>query len=139
MHPLHQTVQISGSGCEYTAIATDAILPFCGENLTFNLVKQNLTHYDEIVTAETNVVVCDNTIVQEVCMWSHFNEWARMIEQESSSESSRRVVDGIWWAGDSTGVREANAIASFSLLTQIVLDGLMKSVRSGGSKVEICS
>ncbi|KAL3797391.1 hypothetical protein HJC23_010517 [Cyclotella cryptica] len=142
VHPLNQTVQISASGSEYTAIETDAILPFVGDKLTFTLVKQNLTQFDEIVTADPKVVECDNTMVQEVCMWSHFNEWARMIEQESSSESSKASVDmekGIWWAGDSSGVKEANAIASYSLLTQTILDGLMESVRSGGSIVKVCS
>jgi hypothetical protein len=138
MRPFNQTVQISGSSCDYTAIETDAIVPHQGDKLTFNLVKQCLVEYDEICTTETVVVECDNSLVQEVCMWRKFNEWARMIEHESISEKSESIAcvrDGLWWSGDSFEVKEANAMALFSLYTQIVLDGLMESIKNDGLKI----
>ena len=140
MRPLNQTVQISGSSCDYTAIETDAIAPHQGDKLTFNLVKQCQVQYDEICATETVVVECDNSLVQEVCMWRNFNEWARMIEQESKSEKSKSMAcirDGLWWSGDSSEVKEANAMVLYSLFTQIVLDGLMESIRHDGSKIKL--
>lgn len=140
MRPLNQTVQISGSSCEYTAIETDAIVPHQGDTLTFNLVKQFQAQYGEICTMETVVVECDNSLVQEVCMWRNFNEWARIIERESISEKSKSMAcarDGLWWSGDSSEVKEANAMATYSLHTQIVLDGLMESIRNHGSKIKL--
>jgi hypothetical protein len=72
MHPLNQTVQISGHGCEHTSNMADAILPFKGDKLKYSLIKQCFIQYDEITTTESNVVECDNSIVQEVWMWKNF-------------------------------------------------------------------
>ena len=137
MHPLNQTVQISGRNCKHTAIMTDAILPFKGDKLRYNLVKQDLIQYDEITTTETEVVECDNSLVQEVCMWKNFNFMSRAIKQEPTKSKNEVPADGTWWSGDSAAVKEANSIASFSLLTQVVLDGLMESIQSGGMKVKL--
>lgn len=115
---------------------TDAILPFKGDKLKYNLVKQGLIQYDEITTTESKVVECDNSIVQEVLMWKNFHKWARTVEQDSK-EASECSTYGSWWSGDSSSINEANCIASYSLLTQEILDGLMKSVSTGGSKVAI--
>jgi len=136
-HPLNQTVHISGHGCGYTSIITDAILPFAGASLMYTKVKQDLTQYDEIVTNETEVIECDNTLVQEVCMWRNFNRLTRVIDKESTLNSSASIADECWWSGDSRDVKEANSIASYSLLTQIIIDGLMESINCKGSKVKI--
>lgn len=138
LHPLNQTVQISSSDSEYNAIETDAILPHKGDTITYNLVKQGLIQYDEVCTNETKVVESDNSLVQEVCMWGNFAKWARKIEETANTPAAvvaRNVENEIWWGGDSEEVKEANAIASYSLHTQIVLDGLMSSIQNGGSKV----
>eukprot|EP00970_Alexandrium_tamarense_P012682 scaffold3053_cov204-Alexandrium_tamarense.AAC.10 len=138
LHPLNQTVQISSSDSEYNAIETDAILPHKGDTITYNLVKQGLIQYDEVCTNETKIVESDNSLVQEVCMWGNFAKWARKIEETANTPAAvaaRNVENEIWWGGDSEEVKEANAIASYSLRTQIVLDGLMSSIQNGGSKV----
>ncbi|KAL7531642.1 hypothetical protein ACHAXR_006253, partial [Thalassiosira sp. AJA248-18] len=121
IHPLNQTVHIYGTGSECTATMTDAILPRKGNKLPFSLVKQGLIQYDEITTEETKEMEYDNVRVQEVCMWSNFAKWARKIEEESSSapEIAVDTKNEKWWAGDSVEVKEANAIASYSLHTQI--------------------
>lgn len=137
MHPLNQTVQISGRGCSHTSIMTDAILPFEGDILTYNLVKQDLMQYDEITTTKAEVMECDNSLVQEVLMWKNFNVWARTIERECTDPSTAVVLRGEPWSGNSNGIKEANSIASFSLVTQLVLDGLMESIQSEGLKVKI--
>ena len=140
IHPLNQTVSVSGTGAEYTAVMTDAILPRKGNTLSFSMVKQGLIQYDEITTEETKDMQSDNTHVQEVCMWRNFAKWARKIEEEASSSSSASGTDiknGKWWAGDSEEAKEANAIASYSLHTQIVLDAMMESIKNGGAKVEV--
>jgi hypothetical protein len=116
---------------------TDAILPFKGDKLKYNLVKQGLIQYDEITTTESEVVECDNSIVQEVLMWKNFHKWARTVEQDSKEAPGCSTTCGSWWSGDSSSIKEANSIASYSLLTQEILDGLMKSVSTGGSKVTI--
>eukprot|EP00804_Cyclotella_cryptica_P026021 CCRYP_018187-RA/>CCRYP_018187-RA protein AED:0.89 eAED:0.89 QI:0/0/0/0.5/1/1/2/0/131 len=54
----------SAESSDYTAIETDAILPFVSEKLMFTLVKQNLTQFDEIVTANTKVVECYKTWIR---------------------------------------------------------------------------
>lgn len=139
MHPLNQTVQISGHGCKYTAIETDAILPFKGEKLNFYLVDQDIDENYETVST-TKRVEFDNTLVQEVCMWRNFHEWTRKIENAvstSNSSSSLDIDQGKWWCGDDSAVKEANAMATYSLHTQIVLDGLMESVRRNSSNVKL--
>ena len=103
----------------------------------YTKVKQNLSRFDEIVTNETEVIECDNTLAQEVCMWRNFNRWTRTIEKESTPNSSDSIADGCWWSGDSNDIKEANSIAFYSLLTQIVLDGLMESIKCKGSRVKI--
>ena len=136
--PLNQTVTISGTGSTYTATMTDAILPRPGEKLSYSLVKQGLLKDAEITTEETKRMEFDNTDVQEVCMWKNYSKMARKIDEESSSTSDLpSAVDQKWWCGESTEVREANAIASYSLHTQIVLDALMKSIELGGAKVQL--
>ena len=103
----------------------------------YTKVKQDLTQYDEIVTNETEVIECDNTLVQEVCMWRNFNRLTRVIDKESTLNTSASIADGCWWSGDSSDVKEANSSASYSLLTQIIIDGLMESINCKGSKVKI--
>ena len=141
IHPLCQTVMISGTGgAGYTATMTDAILPLQGEKLSFTLFKQGLLKDAEITTQETKVVEFDNTDVQEVCMWKNYSKMARKIDEESASTSTdllSAVEDEKWWHGESVEVREANAIASYSLYTQIVLDLLMKSIELDGAKVKV--
>ena len=135
LHPLNQTVQISGSGQEYSAILTDPILPHKGDTISFKLVKQDLIQYDAICTNETKLVECDNNLVQEVRMWGNFAKWTRKIEE--SVDAAKDVENEVWWGGDSEEVKEANAIASYSLHTQIVLDALMESIRLSGAKVQV--
>ena len=138
IHPLCQTVTISGTGSGYTATITDAILPLPGEKLSYTLFKQGLLQDAEITTQETKVMEFDNTDVQEVCMWKNYSKMARKIDEVSVSTSDLpSVVDEKWWCGESDEVREANAIASYSLYTQIVLDCLMKSIELDGAKVQV--
>ena len=137
MHPLNQTAQISGHGCKQTAIMTDAILPFNGDKLSYNLVTQDLTQYDEITTTESTKIECDNTLVQEVLMWRNFNKWVRTVELESKPNSTDSKTHGPWWSGDSKAIEEANSIALYSLVTQLVLDGLMESIKLNGLKLKI--
>jgi len=118
---------------------TDAILPRKGSKLSYSLVKQDLTQYDEITVEEATEMHFDNSRVQEVCMWSNFAKWANKIEEDASA-STLAVIDEKnekWWAGDSDEVKEANDIASYSLHTQIVLDALMESIELGGAKVQV--
>lgn len=139
IHPLNQTVNIYGSGSEYTATMTDAILPRKGSKLSFSLVKQDLIN-DEITIDETKEMHYDNSRVQEVCMWSNFVKWARKIEEEYAPVSALAGIGekrDKWWAGESEEVNEANRIASYSLRTQIVLDALMESIELGGAKVQV--
>ena len=132
-------MQVSGTGAEYTATMTDAILPRPGNKLSFSLVNQGIIQYDQVTTEETKVMEYDNTDVQEVCMWKNFANMTRKIEEESSLASAAAidVNNEKWWAGDSTEVKEAKAIASYSLHTQIVLDALMESIRLDGAKVRV--
>ena len=139
MHPLNQTVHISGHGCKQTAVMTDAILPFKGDKLSYNLITQDLTQYDEITTTESAKIECDNTLVQEVHMWRNFNEWARAIELYSTPNSADSRADGSWWSGESNSIKESNSFALYSLVTQMVLDGLMESIKSNGLKLKIKS
>ncbi len=112
---------------------TDPILPYKGEQIRFTLAKQDLIRYDEICTEEIKVVECDNSLVQEVCMWGHFAKWSKKIQEEKGSPKD--PGNEVWWGGDSNEVKAANAIASFSLHTQIVLDALMESIRLKGAKI----
>ena len=117
---------------------TDPILPRKGDMLSYSLVKQGLIQYDEITTEDRKEIQVDNSQVQEVCMWSNFAKWARKIEEESSSASAAADVEKEkWWSGDSAEVKEANAIALYSIHTQIVLDALMQSIKLGGTKVQV--
>jgi len=73
-------------------------------------------------------------------MWKNYSKMARKIDEESASTSTdlpSAVEDEKWWHGESVEVREANAIASYSLYTQIVLDLLMKSIELDGAKVKV--
>ena len=138
IHPLNQTVTISGTGAGYTATITDAILPLPGEKLSYTLFKQGLLKDAEITTQETKVVEFDNTDVQEVCMWKNYSKMARKIDEASTSDLPSSAVDEHkFWCGESDKVREANAIASYSLHTQIVLDALMTSIENDGAKVKV--
>ena len=143
IHPLNQTVSIFGSGSEYTAIMTDAILPRHENKLSYSLVKQGLQKDAEITTEDTNVIEFDNSIVQEVYMWNNFRCWTRKIDEESSSSSAAASApasttdDEKWWYGESDEVKEANAVASYSLHTQLVLDALMTSIELDGAKVQV--
>jgi len=140
IHPLKQTVQISGTGSEYTAIMTDPVLPRDGDVLSYSLVKQGLICYDEITTEEVKQIQIDNSQVQEVCMWNNFARWARKVEQETSSASSSSAngkSEQQRWMGESAEVKEANANAFYSLHTAIVMDALMESIRLGGAKVQV--
>lgn len=134
IHPVTQTVQISGTGSEYSAIMTDAILPRQGDTISYSLVKQGLVQFDEITEQETKDVHCDNALVQQVCMWRNFSRWARKIEMESAGSD---VQNEKWWGGDSDEAKAANDMASYSLYTQIVLDALMESIKLGGTKVPV--
>mmetsp|Transcript_19629 Transcript_19629/g.42041 ORF Transcript_19629/g.42041 Transcript_19629/m.42041 type:complete len:392 (+) Transcript_19629:94-1269(+) len=136
IHPLNQTVQISGTGSEYTATMTDAILPRPGDTLSYSLVKQNMIQYDEINVEERKEMQVDNSHVQEVCMWRNFAKWARKVEKESASASAD-TKDEKWWGGDSAEMKGANDIASYSLHTTVVLDALMQSIKLGGGKVRV--
>jgi len=104
------------------------------------LFKQGLQKDAEITTQEIKIMEFDNTDVQEVCMWKNYSKMARKIDKESAStpDLPSAVEDEKWWYGESVEVREANAIASYSLHTQIVLDALMKSIELGdGAKVKV--
>jgi len=135
-HPLNQTVTIFGTGCEYTATVADAILPYKGENIEISLSKQHMIDYDQICCPDEMILKASNTNVQEVCMWHNFAKWAHKIDKESS-HSSADVDNERWWGGDSDEVKEANDIASYSLHTQIIIDGLMQSIQKGGVRVPL--
>jgi hypothetical protein len=135
-HPLNQTVHIFGTGSEYTATVTDAILPRKGEHLEMTHSKQHLIEYDQICCHDEKSLEASNTNVQEVCMWHNFASWAQKIEEESS-QASAEVENEKWWGGDSDEVKAANDIASYSLHTQIVLDGLMESIQKGGVRIPL--
>ena len=135
-------MHIYGTGSEYTATMTDPVLPRSNKNnkISYSLVKQDLIQYAEITTEEVKEVQFDNSQPQEVCMWNNFARLAKSIEEESSSASSLANTDAMnhkWWTGDSVEVKEANAIASYSMHTQIVLDALMESIKLGGAKVKV--
>ena len=114
---------------------TDAILPLKKSKLSFALTKQGITQYDEITTEESKVVETDNSRAQEVLMWKNFAKWARTIDGATASAAD--PTNEKWWAGESDGAREANAMASYSLHTQIVLDALMESILLEGAAVEV--
>ena len=139
VHPLNQTAKIYATGHPYVATMTDAILPLKKSKLSFALTNQGITQYDEITTEETKVVETDNSCSQEVLMWKHFAKWARTIDSPSASATASAAdpTNEKWWAGESDGAREANAMASYSLHTQIVLDALMESIRLDGAAVEV--
>jgi hypothetical protein len=99
-------------------------------------VKQDLIYFDEIVTTDTEVVECDNDLVQQVCMWRNFSQWARSIDE--SSQTVATLTNKVnWWRGECGSVKEANSIASYSFVTQVILDGLMERIKCKGSKVTI--
>mmetsp|Transcript_13905 Transcript_13905/g.29348 ORF Transcript_13905/g.29348 Transcript_13905/m.29348 type:complete len:393 (-) Transcript_13905:39-1217(-) len=135
LHPLNQTAHMTGSGQIYNVTITDPILPYEGEKITFAFAKQDLIQFDEICTKEKKVVECDNSLVQEVCMWGHFAKWSKKIQEER--DSPKDPENEVWWGGDSNEVKAANAMATFSLHTQIVLDGLMDSIRLKGAKISL--
>jgi len=138
IHPLNQTVHISGTGSKYTATMTDPVLPRDGDVLSYTLVKQGLIRYDEITTEEVNEIQIENSQVQEVCMWNNFARWARKVEQQTSSTSLwNGMNEQQWWMGDSAEVKDANANAFYSLYTAIVMDALMESIKFGGAKVQV--
>lgn len=113
----------------------DPILPYKGEKLTFAFAKQDLVRFDEICTEETRVVECDNSLVQEVCMWENFAKWSKKIQEDNGF--TKDPESEVWWGGDSNEVKAANAMASFSLHTQIILDALMESIRLKGAKISL--
>lgn len=135
-HPLNQTVNIFGTGSEYTATITDVILPRKGEHLEISLSKQHLIGYDQICCQEGKVLQASNAHVQEVCMWHNFAKWAQKIDEESS-QAAADVENEKWWGGSSGEVKAANDIASYSLHTQIVLDGLMESIQKAGVRISL--
>ncbi|KAL9179366.1 hypothetical protein ACHAXT_008656 [Thalassiosira profunda] len=137
VHPLDQTAKIYATGHPYVATMTDAILPLKKSKLSFALTKQGIVQYDEITAEETKVIEIDNSLAQEVLMWKHFASWARKIDGESSVASAADQTNEKWWAGEGDEAREANAMASYSLHTQIVLDALMESIRLEGAAVEV--
>jgi hypothetical protein len=69
-------------------------------------------------------------------MWHNFAHWAQKIDEESS-QAVADVDNEMWWGGDSNEVKAANDIASYSLHTQIVLDGLMESIHKGGARIPL--
>ncbi len=103
-HPLKQTLQIFGTGSEYTATVTDTILPYKGEHLEISLSKQDLIGFDQICCHEEKSLKASNTNVQEVCMWHNFASWAQKIDEESSQETAD-VENEKWWGGDSAAFR----------------------------------
>ncbi|KAL7425880.1 hypothetical protein ACHAXM_000213 [Skeletonema potamos] len=135
-HPLNQTVHIFGTGSEYTATVTDTVLPHKGEYLEISLSKQHMIEYDQICCHDGKSLETSNTNVQEVCMWHNFAHWAQKIDEESS-QAVADVDNEKWWGGDSNEVKAANDIASYSLHTQIVLDGLMESIHKGGARIPL--
>lgn len=135
-HPLNQTVHVFGTGSEHTATITDAVLPHKGEDLKISLAKQHLIDYAQICCHDGKVLQTSNTHVQEVCMWHDFAKWAQKIDEESS-QAAIDVENEKWWGGDSDEVKAANEIASYSLHTQIVLDGLMESIQKGGVRITL--
>ena len=135
-HPLNQTVSIYGTGAEYTATVTDAILPRNGEHLSISLSEQHMIEYDQICCHDVKSLEASNTYVQEVCMWHNFSEWAKKIDSESS-QAAANAENEKWWAGDSDEIKAANDIAAYSLHTQIILDGLMLSIDKGGVRVPV--
>ena len=60
-HPLNQTVTIFGTGCEYTATVTDAILPYKGESLEISLSKQHMIDHDQICCPDETTLKASNT------------------------------------------------------------------------------
>lgn len=137
LHPLNQTVRVSGTGSDCTAIMTDPILPRDGDTLSYSLVRQYLTQYDEITTEERTEIQVDNSQVQEVCMWNNFSTWARKIDSEAVLEDEKnRPGCSLGWSGESAEVKAANAMALYSIHTQRVLDALMESIHLDGMKVQ---
>ncbi|KAL7531638.1 hypothetical protein ACHAWF_003859 [Thalassiosira exigua] len=138
IHAFNQTCHVFGTGTPYVATMNDVVLPLRGDTLSFSLVEQAMFKWGEIITEESKGMDHDNSKVQEVFMWENFSNWAKAIEEESSSGSTMIDVDNeIWWGGESDEVKEANAMASYSLHTQLVLDALMESINRGGAKVQI--
>ncbi|KAL3796622.1 LOW QUALITY PROTEIN: hypothetical protein ACHAWO_010326 [Cyclotella atomus] len=122
-------LQLSAHGCEHTSNMADAILPFKGDKLKYSLIKQCLIQYDEITTTESNVL-------RKYGSGKTSNKWARAVEQDCKEPSACSTC-GSWWSDFSTDIAEANSIANYSLFTQKILDGLMESMSTGGSKVAI--
>eukprot|EP00957_Ditylum_brightwellii_P029141 2202649-Ditylum_brightwellii.AAC.1 len=88
IHPFTQTCSIYGTGSEYTATLSDAILPYKGDYLSISLTKNELIQYDEICVSESKVIEVDNTDVQEVCMWKNFSKMVAKVDEESKSQES---------------------------------------------------
>merc|ERR1712194_843938 len=138
LHPLNQTVRVSGTGSDYTAIMTDPVLPRRGDTLSYSLVRQDLVQYDEITTEERIEIQVDNSQVQEVCMWDNFATWARKIDSEVVTVDEKNGPRfSLRWKGESAEVKAANAMGLYSMQTQMVVDALMQSIQLGGTKVEI--